>query len=224
MKRIACRIFSLFLIFALAAALSPAVFAQENAAEEKSVEDTQNEHENKSPVQKEERYNAGTYKGDKYIRLSLGPNFPLTFGNVFTADRYMSVGGSGSIGIHSYITDHISVGADALFTYNSTIGSNVLNSVPVIANITYQTNWKNFEFPLTLGLGIAWEHYANLTYWPGLVAQAQSGIHYRLAPDWSLGGDITYFFMPQFNEFWKTGEKNNYAQFMNVHITARYYF
>ena len=113
------------------------------------------------------------------------------------------------------------VGGDAGFGFNITIGSNVFNYIPIIATATWQFQYKQWEFPLTAGIGFAWELYNGYLYWPGLILEAQAGAQYRIDSNWAAGGELTYMFMPQFNQ---DPAKTKAGHFIDVTLLARYYF
>lgn len=174
-----------------------------------------------------------TVRGDQYLKISLAPIFPLNFPDfpsLFVKDAHqLSIGGIGNIGYHYFLNKYFAVGADVGFGFNVTIGSHVFNYVPVIATITFQPAFKKFEFPVTLGVGFAWESYSNHNYFPGLVVKPELGVHYRLAQSWSIGGDIAYMFMPQFMTIHKDkstgyGTENIFGHFALISVSARYYF
>ena len=217
MKRISTLLCSALLCTALATVCAPKAYAQ--SAEEN--EEIQDKHEKEDQV--EVVYNSNVQAGDQYIRISLGAVAPLSFGNPFT-DGKMHIGGVGTLGYHRFITDSIAVGGDASFGSCTTIGGNIFNFVPILGTVTYQPHLGNFEFPLTLGLGFAWETYSGKTYWPGLVVKPQAGVHYRITGNWSLGGDLSYLWMPQFNKLYDDTKENKFGQFLNLDIAARYYF
>lgn len=158
--------------------------------------------------------------GDKYIKISVSPTFPLGFFNQKN-EISMYVGGLFGLGFHIFLTDNFSVGGDAGFGFNITIGSNVFNYIPIIATATWQFQYKQWEFPLTAGIGFAWELYNGYLYWPGLILEAQAGAQYRIDSNWAAGGELTYMFMPQFNQ---DPAKTKAGHFIDVTLLARYYF
>lgn len=196
-----------------------APFASAQTAEES--EEIQDKHEKEKQV--DVIYNSNIQEGDQYIRISLGALAPLSFGNPFT-DGKMHLGGMGTLGYHRFLTPTIAVGGDVSFASCSTIGSNVFNVVPIVGTVTFQPHLGNFEFPLTLGLGFAWETYSGKTYWPGLVVKPQVGVHYRITSSWSLGGEFSYMWMPQFNKLYDSTKENKHGHFFDLDLAARYYF
>lgn len=215
MKRIA----KMFLAAMICGAVfgSGHLFAQ-NASE---TQDIQDRHENEEEVTVV--YNTGNVPGDQNIKINLALTCPLSFGNPFV-DGKMKLGGQASLGYHYFITPEISVGGDANFGFNVTIGANIFNYIPILATVTYTPHIKNFEFPVTLGVGFAWEMYSGRTYWPGLAIKPEIGVTYRISPSWSVGGEVSYLWLPQFNKLYNKDKENLFAQFVNLAVSARYYF
>ena len=189
------------------------------AAEESDSKDTDEQQEQTAPIV----YKLNQ-KGDQYIYVALSGTFPLNFGNFFTGDSQLSAGGMGTLGYHYFLTDHFAVGLDASFGFNVTIGSHVFNYIPIMATATYQPTIKNFEFPLSLGVGFATETYIGYKYFPGLVVRPEVGAYYRLTPSWSLGVAVSYLFMPQFAQLYDENAHNIFGHFMTAGISARYHF
>ena len=169
--------------------------------------------------------------GDQYLKFSIGGAFPLSFGNCFdydstdgTEEGKLKIGGTGILGYHYFFTSNIIIGAEIQFGYHITVGSNSFTYVPVVGTFTWQPTVGKFEFPLTLGVGFAWETYSNHTYWPGLVLRPEVGIHFRADASFSVGLDINYMFLPEFMSLYDSSAENFYAQFLAVSIGARYFF
>lgn len=165
--------------------------------------------------------------GDQYIRLSLGTSFPLNFpepSSVISGDSQLKIGGQGSIGYHSFITSKFAFGVDLGFGFNVTIGSHSFNTVPILLTGTYEPAIAKVSFPLSLGIGAAWESYNGKNYFPGLVIKPEAGIHYRISENWTLGLETAYMFLPQFNSIHHSGEENKYGHFWLADFCARYMF
>lgn len=205
-------------IFTFFSLLTPIISFAQDIYED---EDIQGEHENGNPV----RFITPTYnhEGDQFIKLGLNVSIPIAPLNPFD-DGHLKIGGTGILGYHVFITPMFSAGADVMFGFNTTIGDNVFNNIPIMVVGTYHPMWQKFEFPISMGIGFAWETYNNYTYWPGLVIRPEVGVHYRIGDSWSLGVDTAYTFMPQFCKFWGTGDKNIWMQFLHTGVTARYFF
>lgn len=161
--------------------------------------------------------------GDQFIKIGLMGVFPLNFGGSFPLFRegQISTGGAGELGYHRFITKNFAAGLDISFGYNPTIGENIFTYVPIVLNATFQPIYKQFEFPITLGVGMAMESYLNRTYFPGLVLKGETGAFWRVTPSWSFGLEGEFWFMPQ----WYSDSKyDDYGLFASFAISARYHF
>lgn len=211
MKKIARFVCALFVctVFTI---YMPSVFAQ--------TDDIQSQHEDEDIAR---FFYTKNQRGDQNFRISIAPVLPLSFGNPFH-DGQLKVGGMGTLGYHYFLSEKIALGFDAGFGFNLTIGGNALNYVPLLLAFTYQPSFHNFEFPLTISTGFAWETYSGYTYWPGWIVRPQVGVHYRITPSWSLGVDVSYMFMPQFSHLWNKEYDNYYGHFVDIALVAKYYF
>lgn len=165
--------------------------------------------------------------GDQYIKIALGVNLPLNFPDlpsVFKGESQLKIGGIGTLGYHYFMTEKISLGVDLGFGFNISIGSHSFNTVPVVFTATYEPNLGKFTFPLTLGLGVAWESFNSKNYFPGLVLRPQVGCHYRLMESWTIGLETSYLFLPQFNAIHDSSAKNRFGNFWTIDVVARYMF
>ncbi len=161
--------------------------------------------------------------GDQYIKIALMGSMPLNFGGSFPLYRsgQLATGGAGELGYHRFLASWFAVGIDVSFGYNPTLGSNIFTYVPFILNMTFQPAYRNWEFPITLGVGAAVENYLNRTYFPGLVLKPEAGVYYRATPSWSFGISGSYLYMPQ---WYSDSENNDYGIFGMIEIGARYHF
>lgn len=164
--------------------------------------------------------------GDQYIRLALGVTFPLNFPTLhsaFVGKSQLKIGGAGTIGYHSYVTSKIAIGVDVGFGFNLSIGKHSFNTVPVVITATYEPALWKFSFPLTLGVGFAWESFNGKNYFPGLVVKPEIGCQYRINDSWTIGVESAYMFLPEFNQLHGNGP-NKYGHFWTADICARYMF
>ncbi len=161
--------------------------------------------------------------GDQYVKLGLMVTMPLNFGGSFPLyrDGKLSTGGAGMIGYHRFLTPNIAAGFDVAFGYNPTIGGNIFTYIPFIFSATYQPVYKQFEFPVTVGLGFATESYLSHSYFPGFIFKPQAGVFYRATPSWSFGLEGEFMYMPQ---WYSDSSKNDYGIFGSIVLSARYHF
>lgn len=153
--------------------------------------------------------------GDQFIALKLMPLIPLNF------DKQLSVGGALSLGYHRFLTQFIAVGADVMFAYNTTIGSNLFTVIPLTVGITFQPYIWRFEFPITLNVGAALENYLQYNYFPGLILKGEAGCFYRMNENWSFGLECQLMYLPQ---WYSDSSKNDYYLGITATVGARYHF
>ena len=188
--------------------------------EDDYYDEDQRKHEKKKQVSYV--YNT-TRAGDQQLKITVGLGIPTSFGNPFD-DGKMKFGGYGTFGYHFFLTDWFAVGADIGFGFNPTIAGHTFNHVPTVATATIQPSIGNFEFPISIGVGAAWETYNGETYWPGLVLVGEVGARYKITQSWGVGLDASYKMMPQFARNWGTGEETIVGSFHTVSLCANYYF
>ncbi len=152
-------------------------------------------------------------KGDQFINISLRLNVPLK-----PAPTQLYVGGAGTIGYTRFINSVFALGGDISFAYSTTVGKNVFTYVPILFKVMYQPTVHQFEFPLTLGLGFAFENYNTDTYF-GFVAKPEVGAFYRFSPSWSFGLSTGITLMPQ------VAKQDFYmGVIFDTALTVRYHF
>ena len=152
-------------------------------------------------------------KGDQFINISLRLNVPLK-----PAPTQLYVGGAGNIGYTRFINSVFALGGDISFAYSTTVGKNVFTYVPILFKVMYQPTVHQFEFPLTLGLGFAFENYNTDTYF-GFVAKPEVGAFYRFSPSWSFGLSTGITLMPQ------VAKQDFYmGVIFDTALTVRYHF
>ena len=158
--------------------------------------------------------------GDQFLKIDLGANFPLNFG------QQLYVGGLVSIGYYRFLNQSIALGGDVLIGYNLSIGKKPLFSVPVVFGVMYQPYFGKFEFPLQLNIGIATISCQSMTYFPALAAKFTGGAYYRFSESWSFGLTSTTYWVPQFFLLDKNtrGHKADHGVFTSAGLSVRYHF
>lgn len=153
--------------------------------------------------------------GDQFLEIDLFANFPLSFKN------QLYIGAGASVSYYRFLTGNIAVGGDLLIGYNMTIGEKPLISVPITIGLLYQPYVGKFEFPMSLGIGIATTTCQTMTYFPSFSAKANAGVFYRFAESWSIGLNASAYWIPQ----WFTDSTKNYnGLFATAGLGARYHF
>ncbi|AEE16067.1 TP0733 family outer membrane beta-barrel protein [Treponema brennaborense] len=154
-------------------------------------------------------------KGDQFIKIGLMLNVPFK-----PAIQQLHLGGSGTLGYMRFINSSFAVGGDASFAYMTTVGENIFTFIPLMLKVMYQPAFHKFEFPISFGIGGAFENYINDMYF-GLVVKPEIGAFFRYSPSWSFGLNAGLYIMPQ---WCKDASKNYTGIIMDVALTARYHF
>lgn len=152
-------------------------------------------------------------KGDQFIKIGLMVDIPL-----HPATQQLKVGGSGTLGYMRFLNSNFAIGGDASFAYMTTLGKNIFTCIPLMIKAMYQFTFHKFEFPITVGIGGAFENYLDDSYF-GLIIKPEFGFFYRHSPDWSFGANIGWNMMPQW-----TKDSSYFGVIMDAGITARYHF
>lgn len=152
-------------------------------------------------------------KDDGYINLNIALSIPAR-------PSQLKIGGDVSIGYSYMITDIFSVGGEASFCYNSTIGNNVLYFIPILAQAGYHPTFGSFEIDLSLGVGFAFENYLDRSYF-GFAFKPSAGVYYKFFSDWSVGLSASLFVLPQ----WYSDSSKNYTGLVpDIRLGVKYIF
>ena len=194
------------LVAALCVFAVAAVFAQENGEDEAP----------RSPIENNDDFvYRANQRGDQFIKINLMVDLPIK-----PDIEHLLVGGAGTISYMRFLNPWVALGGDLSFGYNGTIGNNVFTFVPILFKGSYQFTYKKFEFPLTLGLGVAFENYLTRTYF-GLAIKPEVGAYWRIVPEWSFGIHYGMYFLPQ----WYNNSANNYLGIIqDLGLSGRYHF
>ena len=212
MKKFSKVIFAAFFAFFT---IASNIHAQSFQSADISAMDSEDEYTDGDYYEDEEIRLTQNGAGDQFIALKLMPLIPLNF------DKQLSVGGALSLGYHRFLTQFIAVGADVMFAYNTTIGSNLFTVIPLTVGITFQPYIWRFEFPITLNVGAALENYLQYNYFPGLILKGEAGCFYRMNENWSFGLECQLMYLPQ----WYS-DSSKYGCYLGITATvgARYHF
>jgi hypothetical protein len=199
-----------FLPALLCAFFASAVFAQELPQDEQPPE------EPRPPIENNDGFvYSSNQRGDQFIKINLMVDLPIK-----PDIEHLQVGGAGTISYMRFLNPWFLLGGDLSFGYNVTVGSNVFTFVPILFKGSYQFTYKKFEFPLTLGLGVAFENYLTRTYF-GLAVKPEIGAYWRIVPEWSFGIHYGVYFLPQ----WYSNPANNYLGIIqDLGLSGRYHF
>jgi hypothetical protein len=169
---------------------------------------------------------SGLYSlGDKTFNISLGVVIPTVFTDsqgdtLFSGPANILVGGTGSIGYNYFLGPQVFVGGEVQGMFAKTLSEHMFYMVPITARVGYQFVINRFEFPLTLGLGIAPTRYQEDAY-VGFFLKPTGSVFFRFNPDWSFGLNAAWWWSPQWTDKSST---DVYGNFMEITLSARYHF
>lgn len=152
-------------------------------------------------------------KGDQFIKIGAMVDISLR-----PSLNQLKVGGSGTLGYMFFLTGNFAVGGDATFMWMPTVGKNMFTCIPLMAKVMYQFTLHKFEFPITLGIGGAFENYVDDTYF-SLIIKPEVGVFFRYSPSWSAGINVGCNLMPQW-----TKNSSYFGVIMDTGVTVRYHF
>jgi hypothetical protein len=154
-------------------------------------------------------------KGDQWIKIDLMVDIPLA-----PDVNHLKVGGMGALGYHRFLNPFLAIGGDIGFAYNVTVGSNIFTFIPLMFKVTCQPVHGKFEFPISLGAGVAFENYIDRTYF-GVILKPEAAAYWRVLTEWSFGLRLGLYIMPQ----WYSNSNYNYTGLLlDAGISGRYHF
>lgn len=152
-------------------------------------------------------------KGDQFLRINLGLFLPMNF------DDQLNPGGNLEIGYYRFLNKSIALGGELEASYNISIGNKILVMIPITFGILYQPYINKFEFPLMASIGIGYQSWQNMDYFPSFVMKLSGGTYYRINESCSAGLNAEYLFTFQ------SDDNAIYpGNFFNISIGARYHF
>ncbi|MDR1786605.1 MAG: hypothetical protein LBR23_09140 [Spirochaetaceae bacterium] len=148
-------------------------------------------------------------RGDQWIKIDLAVDLPVK-----PDMTHLKPGGMGALGYQRFLNPYFAVGGDIGFAYNVTIGENIFTMLPLMVKGTVQPVFRKFEFPITAGVGVAFEKYLDKTY-AGLALRGEAGVFWRIITDWSFGLHYGIYILPQ---------EDYLGIIQDVGLSGRYHF
>lgn len=161
-------------------------------------------------------------KGDQFISFSLGIGkslFNIAPGGIVT-ETNIKLGGTGSVGYSYFINGKIALGAELSFSFNQTIGENLLFYLPVTFKATYEFMYKQIHLPLSLGAGFAFQTHNHNNYF-GPIIKPEVAVYYQFNHEWSFGILSAWNLIP---EWYTDPENNRTGNILDVKAGLRYHF
>jgi hypothetical protein len=166
--------------------------------------------------------------GDQTFSISLGVTFPTVFlNNGKVVDHHFTppVGGAGSLAYNYFLGSHFFLGGDIGIQFNGTLAKNTLFLIHVGPQIGWQFVFRNFEFPLSLGLGFIRHQYLDFGY-SGFFMKGKVSAFFRYNSDWSFGLNTDWSWYPQrpLENGQPDTKRNMDGNFVGLTLAARYHF
>lgn len=150
--------------------------------------------------------------GDQFIKIKLGAIFPLNF------DGQLNPGGQIELGYYRFLNNWLAVGGEFLASYEVSIGNKILVLLPFSAGVMFQPTYNDFEFSIYVNLGLGYETWQSMDYFPSFVFKTSAGAYYRLNEICSFGLDTSWMLLHE------GSNKSFTANFLTLSIGARYHF
>jgi hypothetical protein len=163
--------------------------------------------------------------GDQMFTLNGGIMVPLFFQNPGKGveETNLSIGGVGSLGWSAYLGNHLSLGVELAGMFSVSPLKRVLGMIPITAKISYFFRSYPFEIPIFLGLGVNFITFDEYLY-IGPIAKPGVAFYWNFHPEWSLGLQASYWWVP---EFYTEPERSSYTRFGNfleITFSGLYHF
>ena len=153
--------------------------------------------------------------GDQFLKIGIMPYIPLNF------DNKLIIGGAGELGYYRFLNRCLAIGGEVNFSFNITLANNVLTTLPILFGVTAQYTVGKFEFPVMIGIGMAYETAQNSNYFPGFAMKLDVGGFFRATEAWSFGLTCKAWWLPQ----WFADPKyNDDGFFLAPALSLRYHF
>jgi hypothetical protein len=164
-------------------------------------------------------------RGDQIFNLSLGIVVPTAFAKADgeIIPRNMIIGGTGSLSYDYFFGSHFFVGGELQGMFAQTQGNHILFIIPINVRAGYQFVVQRFEFPLSLGIGIAPQQFRTSKSYDylGLFVKPRAAVFFRFNPDWSFGLNTAWWWIPQITP---RADESVHGHFFEATISARYHF
>lgn len=154
-------------------------------------------------------------QGDQFIKINLGLLFPLNF------KGQLHNGGMIELGYYRFLNKWLCLGGEINASYNISIGNKILVTLPLYFGVGFQPSYNKFEFPIFINMGIAYETFANMDYFPSFAFKTTAGAFYRINEICSCGVNLMYQCLPQTSS---NKEERFAGNFFAISIGARYHF
>ena len=168
-------------------------------------------------------------RGDRTLLISVGLVFPTVSSgkNEFSNKINPPLGGTGSFAFNYFLNSKLTVGGELGGMFLPTEAKNTLFMIYLGGRVGTQFIAGRFEFPIHFSMGMSWQTYLNLGHY-SLYLRAGGSVFFRATSTWAFGLSTSWFFVPQWTydseSNKRTREKDVFANFLDLTLSARYQF
>jgi hypothetical protein len=158
-------------------------------------------------------------RGDQIFTIGGGGLFPVLFlHHDGSRDPNIYPGAALAMGYTYYLSPLFFIGGELGGTFAGTKGKNMVFFISLGFKAGIQLVLGRFEFPLSLTVGACPQKFLD-DWYLGLVLKPSVSAYYRFSPDWSVGINTGWWWIPQW-----TGDrtKDVYGNLLDVTLAIRY--
>jgi hypothetical protein len=162
--------------------------------------------------------------GDKLFSISLGPQYPLF--NYDTTEKKnvspnLSLGGAASLEWSFFVLPNFALGGELGASFNFSKTGRALFIAPLTFKASYFFSSLPWEFPVSLGVGASIMTLSDLRHIDPFI-KPEAGVYYRTSPDWSFGGTLSWWIIPQ--TYKDHPDQSRIANILDLSLKAIYHF
>ncbi len=172
-------------------------------------------------------------RGDQVFTMNAGFFIPMFFyfpnheeladTNLFESTAgQLSLGGMGSLGWSSFLTNRIFLGVNLSGTFALSPNDKVQMLLPLTMQAGYLFLAGSFEIPVTLEAGIAMNKYDTQTYF-GPIVKPGASFYWVANASWGFGLTAKYWWVPEIY-FGSRSDSTAFGNFTEATLSARYRF
>lgn len=164
-------------------------------------------------------------KGSQMISLTTGAGVPLFIlpADAAATEAYpLEVGASFSLAYQYFVANSLSIGGSLTGAFNTTIGGRTLFMAPIAFKLGYWWGSEPMEYTVGMDLGLNIMRLSG----DGVItpfAKAGGGVFVQLVQNWSLGGQVYWWLIPELH-YGSYTSLDRYANFLEISIGALYHF
>jgi hypothetical protein len=176
-------------------------------------------------AQVDERFIEPYARGDQIFTMSAGLFIPL-FYHMPNSDGFIapnqSLGGMGTLGWSSFLTNRIFLGVNLSGAFSSSPQELINTQLPLTMQAGYMFLYRSFEIPVTMEAGIIMNKYDVQTYF-GPVLKPGVSFYWVMDASWAFGLTTKYWWVPEIY-FGDKKENTAFGNFTEATFSARYRF